>query len=117
MNNRNQLLKDLAKSIIEVGALSNETVDFIHKTLSRKEQKALLSYLKLESAKQTVTITSAIPLSDGERKELEKQYADRKIKYYDDESIGAGLIIRDFDTIYDASVRSYIDQTINTLKK
>ena len=89
----------------------------ITQSLDEKKSQAVIAdffakpAVSIESPGASVEVTSALPLTDAEKKQLASQTGAKEITYKVDPSILGGLILRSGDKVVDASVRSNL-QTV-----
>lgn len=103
------------------GLLQEDTVRHVAATIEKEKPRnylgilsALTELVRLEVARHTATITSALPLTDTEKQAIEAKLNARTpgLRYIwqvDSELIG-GLTIKVGDDVTDASIRSRIDR-------
>lgn len=103
------------------GLLQEDTVRHVAATIEKEKPRnylgilsALTELVRLEVARHTATITSALPLTDAEKQAIEAKLNARTpgLRYIwqvDSELIG-GLTIKVGDDVTDASIRSRIDR-------
>ena len=103
------------------GRLQGETVRLVAARLQAEQPRNYLALLtafteliRLEQARHTATITSAIPLTAGEqdaiRAKLDARTPGLQYVWQVDPSLIAGLTVRVGDEVTDASVRSRIER-------
>lgn len=111
-------------TIADIKKLANYTVkqDNVGKKLAevvlqlpRRDLIAYLRYLKMLLNKETVIITSTLPLPPTDKKMLISKFAPKKV-YFENTQIGDGIRIFENDTIVDLTVGGFINQTIAQLK-
>lgn len=103
------------------GLLQEDTVRHVAATIEKEKPRnylgilsALTELVRLEVARHTATITSALPLTDTEKQAIEAKLNARTpgLRYIwqvDHELIG-GLTVKVGDDVTDASIRSRIDR-------
>lgn len=103
------------------GLLQEDTVRHVAATIEKEKPRnylgilsALTELVRLEVARHTATITSALPLTDAEKQAIEAKLNARTpgLRYIwqvEPELIG-GLTIKVGDDVTDASIRSRIDR-------
>lgn len=103
------------------GLLQEDTVRHVAATIEKEKPRnylgilsALTELVRLEVARHTATITSALPLTDTEKQAIEAKLNARTpgLRYIwqvDPELIG-GLTVKVGDDVTDASIRSRIDR-------
>lgn len=117
---RDAELASLRDQVIKIstalaGRLLNESID-------EKKQAALVSdfFAKVpanaKSLSGDVTVISAMPLSDGEKKKLEGEIKASSYTYNVDPNILGGLVVRSADRVIDGSVRSGLNDLSSTIK-
>jgi F-type H+-transporting ATPase subunit b len=117
---RNAQLADLRDQVLQIasavaGRVLNENID------AKKQAKLVSDFFSNvpEGAKNlsgNVEVISAMPLSDDEKKSLEKAVKADGYTYTVDPAILGGLILRGQDKVVDGSVRGNLDNLTSTLK-
>lgn len=103
------------------GLLQEDTVRRIAATLCDEKPRNYLAILKaftdlvrLEVARHTATITSAVPLTEAEKSAVRARLAARhsglQYEWHTDPKLIGGLTVRVGDDVTDASVRSRIER-------
>jgi len=94
----------------------------LQESIDAKKQSALVSdfFSKLPAGASglsgAVEVVSAMPLTDDEKKKVEKEIGGSSYSYTVDTSILGGLIIRATDKVIDGSVRSSLSELTGRLK-
>lgn len=107
-------LRDLAFAIVKEQTVNSKHIESLVDSLSVKELRTFLRYLRLAQDAQTITVTTASDTPEL-KKYIAKNFADKHIVYTTDETIGGGVIVKIGDDVYDYTVRNYIDTTIKRL--
>ena len=103
------------------GLLQEDTVRRIAATLCDEKPRNYLAILKaftdlvrLEVARHTATVTSAVPLTEAEKNAVRARLATRhtglQYEWHTDPKLIGGLTVRVGDDVTDASVRSRIER-------
>jgi F-type H+-transporting ATPase subunit b len=107
---RNALLGEVRSQVAQLAIAAAERV--IQQSLDQQRSQAIIAdffakpAVSIESPGAAVEVTSALPLTDAEKKQLATQTGAKEITYKVDPSILGGLILRSGDKVVDASVRS-----------
>lgn len=109
-------LKKVATSISEENNISEKNADKILESLSVKELKNLASFLKSENEKSTVEVTSSDSLSYESKQLLEKKFKGMRIQENIDKNMGAGILVKAYDMIYDLSLKGSINQIVQKIE-
>jgi hypothetical protein len=100
-------------------ALANR---LIGESLDEKRQKALISdfFSRIPDGSKAlsgdVTVVSAMPLEDAEKKKIEGELKGTNVSYQVDPNILGGLVIRSEDRVVDGSVRSGLTELSGRLR-
>lgn len=105
----------------ENGLLQEDTVRLVAARLQAEQPRhyvelltAFTDLVRLEQARHTATITSAVPLTDGEqaliRAKLDARTPGLQYVWQVDPALIAGITVRVGDEVTDASVRSRIER-------
>lgn len=103
------------------GLLQEDRVRLVAAKLQEKQPRnyiqlltAFTELIRLEEARHTATITSAVPLTPGEqaliRAKLDARHPGLKYEWQVQPELIAGMTVRVGDEVMDASVRSRIDR-------
>jgi F0F1-type ATP synthase delta subunit len=110
--------KKLARlTLTTSGEVDGRIASFALNRLSRSELKNYLFHLREEIARRRVEVSVAGPADETLWKELEKEFSDKETIVSSDETLGAGVRVRDGDDVIDASVKGLVEETIDRLKK
>jgi F0F1-type ATP synthase delta subunit len=109
-------LKQLAAAIVSQGTVDQKAVSALIESLSANELRELLKYLRTAYEKKAVTVTTAMETDTVTRKQFETTFKNT-ITYQTDPSVGAGVIVKIGDDVYDYTVLNYIENTISQLQE
>lgn len=107
---RNVLLGEVRSQVAQLAIAAAERL--IQQSLDEKKSHSVIAdffakpAVSIESPGATVEVTSALPLTDAEKKQLTTLTNAKEITYRVDPSILGGLILRSGDRVVDASVRN-----------
>jgi F-type H+-transporting ATPase subunit delta len=112
------------------GRVSDDLTGFLRIVVTKgryKELPAIFAYFdaKVKEFNKTgvAEVTSAVPLSDGQRQRIEQKlldttcYEKMEITYRVDESLIGGLMIRIGDRVVDSTIRSRLNSLTGSLMK
>ena len=111
-----QKIKVIATFAAREKVVSKDIVELVLTKMEKQELKLFFFYYKSEIDKKTAYVTSALPLSDESIKQLQEQLKGKDLVFKSDETLGAGFILKEDDTVVDFSVKNYINETIEKLK-
>jgi len=117
---RDRQLADLRGQVVAIAVAMSQRL--IGETLDEQRQQALISdfFAKVpadaRSLKGQVEVVSAMPLSDDEKKRIQKEIKSKDVTYSVDPSILGGLIVRSEDHVVDGSVRSNLTELAGRLR-
>jgi len=107
---RNALLGEVRTQVAQLALAAAERV--IGQSLDSQKASAIISdfFTKapadVRNLGNDVQVTTALPLSDDETKQLQKQIGAKNVTFHVDPSILGGVILRSGDRVVDGSVRS-----------
>jgi len=107
---RNALLGEVRTQVAQLALAAAERV--IGQSLDPQKASAVIAdfFTKapddIRNLGDDVQVTTALPLTDDEKKQLQKQISAKNITYQVDPSILGGVILRSGDRVVDGSVRS-----------
>ncbi|MDE6406959.1 MAG: F0F1 ATP synthase subunit delta [Lachnospiraceae bacterium] len=119
----------VAKSVFE-GRISEELLGFLTIIISKDRYREIDEILKYFVAKVKeykgigiATVTTAVPLKDGQCREVEQklldttQYKSMEISYSVDASLIGGMVIRIGDRVVDSSIKTKLSELQKDLLK
>lgn len=109
-------LKQLARLVVEE-KVDTKKVESIVAKLADKDLKVFLKFLKQAIARNTVTVASADSITKEVALYFEKKYIGKRIVYSQNEELGAGVVVKIDDDVYDYTVRNYLATTIANLER
>ena len=107
---RNALLGEVRSQVGQLAIAAAERV--INQSLDQQKASSIVAdffakpAVSIQSPGATVEVTSALPLTDAEKKQVQTQTGAKEITYKVDPSILGGLVLRSGDKVVDASVRN-----------
>lgn len=110
-------INQLAELLSEENAVSDKIKNFVLTKLSRKELLFLAFYLKKTIARKTVYVESDINIDNKLKTSIKKMFDGKNIIFRINDNLYTGLKVIIDDTIIDLSVKNYISETVNLLKK
>ena len=116
MNNKEQKLKKLAIIAAASNNIPADIQEYVLNYLGKQDVKVFLRFYRSALDKKRIYISSAGSLTVATESLLKNTYKGKEIVVDIDPSLGAGLRIRENDTIVDFTFKKYIDETIETLK-
>ena len=116
MNNKEQKIKQLAILASQSNTIPEDVSSYVINYLSKQDLKMFMRFYKNELDKKRIYVYSPENLSENNMKTLKNLYEKKDIMLVIDSTLGAGLKIRQNDTIVDFTFKKYINDTIDTLK-
>lgn len=116
MNNKEQKIKQLAILASQSNTIPEDISLYVINYLSKQDLKLFMRFYKNELDKKRIYVYSQEKLTDNNMKLLKNMYEKKDIILVVDHTLGAGLKIRQNDTIVDFTFKKYINDTIDTLK-
>lgn len=110
-------LRALAYSIVENGGIDEKKLAALIAKLPKKDLHTFLNHLKNARIKNTVTVTTAIEPTAEIKKYFNDSFQNKTVQFVTDSNIGAGVIVKIGDDVYDYSVQNYIATTIDAVQK
>lgn len=111
-----QKIRKLAQIAASQSTMPRDVEEFVLKHMSKNELKDFLKFFKIELDKRRVYVISSDTLSGSVLNDLKDKFKDKEMVLSIDESLGAGLKIKDNDMVIDLSFQKYINDTIDELK-
>lgn len=109
-------LKKLAVIAAENKTIPSEIEQFVLTKLNKKELKTFLHFYRLALSKKRLYVTTPFPISNDELENLKNLYKNKEIINSIDESLGAGIKLKNDDLVIDFTFKKYINDTIDILK-
>jgi len=107
----------LAENTIEDGQVNEQVALFVLERLKKEDLAYYAHCFKKLVQSNTVTISSVDELDTDIKEKLEKFFENKIIRYENDASLGGGLVIRDNDTVIDASIKGQLRHLISKLQE
>ena len=109
-------LTNLARAIVAGDTVNQKAITSLLDSLSPQQLRVLLSALRTAYEKIAVTVTTATDTNMAEKNELENTFK-QTIRYHVDPTVGAGVIVKIGDDVYDYTVLNYIENTVTQLQE
>lgn len=111
-----QKIKKLAQLAAANKSIPKDIEEFVLTKLSKQELKDFLSFYRYELDNKRLYVAASKELSASEKTMLAGLFHNKELIVDIDKSLGAGLIIKNNDIVFDFSFRGLIDETITKLK-
>lgn len=95
--------------------LNQRKVNRIAGLISKSDLKKYINALKLTEKKKTLIISS--PINNNDYKKFEKIFPNKKIIFKKDPSLMLGVKIVDNDTIYEFTLKNYLDKITSYIEQ
>jgi len=109
-------LRQLAQYLAGLNKIRKSDAKFILSKLNPKDLRTLFSYLKDEIQKNTLELTVSDKPSSPLLKELQERFQVENINISEDPSLGSGMRIKNYDMIYDLTVKSQIKYLVSEVE-
>ncbi|MDP3988293.1 MAG: F0F1 ATP synthase subunit delta [Candidatus Levybacteria bacterium] len=106
-------LNELVFKSYSKGILDEKKAKSIAAALARKELKEYIKALKNNEDKNTVVVSSAISLRDQQKKMIKSLFPGKKILYNTNESLIAGIRIRENDILYEMDFKDSLTNLLS----
>lgn len=106
----------IATYIIE-GKLTLEEGKKILDNMKPADKTAVYKALKRLLAQQTIYVSAGNNLLEPEKRLIEKMFSGKKMVFERNEKMGSGIIVKENDTIYDASLPGIIKSMFGSLRE
>ncbi len=111
-------IKEISKSIVDAGSLSEKDLQWIFKHFSRNDLKLFMRFLSEDIKNKNVTAFYAGDIDNTNKKKIEELFPEKKITFKrDDESLGAGLRFEYADYVLDYSLSGIIKRILNGIRE
>lgn len=111
-----QKIKKLATIAADNNEVPKDIYEYALKHMGKQELKDFLKYYKNALDKKRLYVTSPKEITGEQMKIIKELYNDKDIIVTVEKDLGAGLKIKENDTIIDFSFKKYINDTIEKLK-
>jgi len=111
-----QKIRKLAYIAAQEDVIPKDIEQYVLNYLGKQELKAFLSFYKNALNKKRVYVSTSSGISKESLKALKDQYKVKEIIEITDETLGAGIKLREDDMIVDFTFKKYINDTIEKLK-
>ena len=119
---RSQLLSEVRGQVVQLALAASERLIGQSLTIDQGRAQQIVtdfftkSSSDLKNLGDTVEVTTALPLNDGEKNALTKQIGAQAVNFKVDPGILGGVIARSGDRVIDGSVRAELDELANRLR-
>ncbi len=114
---KDSVLRELASMAFLAGPEGEAAQKYALETLPKRDLKKYMLYLKNETSKRRVSVSTAGVSDEGTRKTIGEVFKGRDIRYETDPSLGAGMVLEHGDNIVRLSVKNIIERAINGIKE
>lgn len=111
-----QKIKRLAIIAAKSSTIPRDIEEYVLTCFKKQELKEFLHYYKDALSKNRVFVTSSLDLSEENKTLLKSIFKEKELITLKEEDLGAGIKIRQNDTIIDYTFKKYINDTIEKLK-
>lgn len=112
---KDKKLKKIAIVLASQSEIPQDVVTFLSKNLTRSELKRLGKFMRLELRKRTVTLSTAVDLTDSQKKLFKEMYEPLNVLFAIDKTLGGGVRVVKQDTVIDMSIKHYIIHMVQEL--
>jgi hypothetical protein len=111
-------IRELTKSIIKYGELSEKDLKWVTSKFSRKELKLFMMLLSKEIKDNNVSVSFAGNLSDINKNKFLEMFPNKNVTFNrDDESLIGGVCLEYGDFVLDCSVNATVKRILNAIKE
>lgn len=111
-----QKIKQLAILTAQEKNIPQDVQEYVLTYFTKQELKNFMNYYLLELEKKRVYVSTPIELTAKDILQIKQNFPQKEIITTLDRTLGAGLSIRQNDTIMDFTIKSLIQDTIEALK-
>ena len=111
-----QKIKKLATITASNKIIPADIEEYVLNFLTKQDLKMFMQSYKLELEKKRVYISTPTELSESELSLIKNMYKDKDIITSVEKDLGAGIKLRQNDTVIDFTVKSFINDTVDALK-
>lgn len=110
-------MQQIVTASYKKGLLDETFVNNVLLHLTRKDQKKYINELKTFEQKNSVTVTTAYPLSEKDMEKIIALYPNKKINVEIDPLLILGVTIVDTDMVYSANLADTLDKMVTYISK
>jgi F0F1-type ATP synthase delta subunit len=111
-------IKNLAMASYSNNSLDVKKINRISKFLNRTQLKRYIQFLKnFEKSKTVIVTMSQLNVKSGLESELKKIFPGKKLQFFEDKSLLAGLKLTDNDIIYDFNLKNTLENLVSYINK
>jgi F0F1-type ATP synthase delta subunit len=111
-------IKNLAVTSYTNELLDSKKINRIVKLLNRSQLKRYIKFLKsLEQSKTVKVIMPKLASKNELAKDLKTQFPNKRLEFYEDKSLIAGLKLIDNDNIYDFNLKNTFENLISYINQ
>lgn len=110
-----KILKMLVFQSYTQGELDEEKVSTYTQKLNRRQLKEYINALKQEEKKRVVEVFLTQQPNLAEKQYIKKTFPKKKIMYYEDPSLLAGIKIKNNDDLYEFNLRDGLESFITKI--
>jgi len=111
-------IKKLAMTSYQGQILDAKKVNRITKLLNNAQLKHYIRLLRsIEQAKKVKVIMSSVDIKGGLVGKLKKLFPAKKIEFFEDKSLIAGIKLVDNDTIYDFNLKNTFENLVSYINQ
>lgn len=110
-------MQQIVAASYKKGVLDETFINDVLEHLSRKDQKKYINELKTFEQKNSVTVTTAYPLSEKDMKKIITLYPYKKINVEIDSLLILGVTIVDNDMVYSTNLADTLDKMVTYISE
>lgn len=110
-------IKQLAELISSEGVVNNKIKNYVLTKLSRKDLLLLSFYLKRINANKTVYVESRSNIDGKSKLKIKELFKNKRVIFKQNDDLDSGIKVTIDDTIIDLSIKNYISEAVNLLKR
>lgn len=111
-------IKNLAVASYTSELLDSNKVNRVTKLLNRSELKRYIKFLKsLEQSKTIKVIMAKLNSKSDLEKELKTKFPNKRLEFFEDKSLIAGVKLIDNDNIYDFSLANTFENLVSYINQ
>ncbi len=111
-------IKELARSVIEHGGMSDKDMQWVLSKFSRQDLKLFARYLAAEAKNRKATAFFAGEISEQDKKRITSLFNGKQVEFKrDDENVGAGVRFEFGDYVLDYSVSGIVKRILSSIRE